>query len=95
MMPEAIGHHAGRERVVGRGDLRGEFETAAAGGGEGLGIEDLEVASRDRRRGLFVVAADVERLIEAVCFEQARRPARGGELGFQLTVFGGEGGELG
>ena len=95
VMPEPVDHHACGQRIIGRGDLVGEFPAAAPSGHEGFGVEDLEVATRHGTRRLLVFPAHEERHIEALGFQEARGAARLGELGLELAVFGGQGGELG
>ena len=95
MVPEPVDHHARGQRVLNRGDLVGEFPAAAAGGREGFGVEGLEVATRHGSRRLLVFPAHEERHVEALGFQEARGATRHGELGLELAVFGGQGGELG
>ena len=95
MMPESVRHHAGGQWVVRGGDLLGELEASAALGHEGLGVEDFQIAPRDDGRRLLVFAANEERHVEPFGLEEAGGAARDGDFGFQLAVFGGEGGELG
>ena len=95
VVPESIRDDAGGERIVGRGDLLGELQAAAASGHESFGVESLKVATRDDGRRLLVFSAHEEWHIEALCFKEPRSATRDGEFGFQFAVFGSEGGELG
>jgi hypothetical protein len=42
-----------------------------------------------------MVSADIQRLVEAIRLEKTGCATRDGNFGFQLSVFGGEGGKLG
>ena len=95
VVPESVAHHAGGQRIIGGGDLRREFQTSAAGGHEGLGVEGFQVATGDDGGWLLIFAAHEEWHVEPFGLEEAGSAARFGEFCFQSAVFADECGELG
>ena len=68
LLPQAIHHHPGRQRILGIGDPFGERGTAAAGGAHRLDV-GVAVVERGEVAGLEFVAGAAPR----AAFEQVRR----------------------
>ena len=77
LQPDAIGHHAGGERVVLRRDPKGEVESPAACGicsRARLGAKHLDEPARHDVAGLFEVATDEDGLLIGItAVEHAHR----------------------
>ena len=71
MVPEAVDDNAGGERVVGAGDAVGKFEAAAVLSLVRSWVDGIEEVARDEVGGLFVVAADEERVVGGVSLDDA------------------------
>ena len=87
MMPETIDDDACGERIALHvGHVPGEFESTAAGGVEGRGIERVKEAALDDLGGLLVIAAHEQRGVFGVRFNDSGHAGGRGQFGFEVAV---------
>ena len=90
VMPDTVHDDAAGEGIFRINKIAGKLEPSRALGRVGSAVEFFEKAPRHGRAGLFVIAADKERLVDPGSLEDSRGAGGKGNVRLKLTIAGHE-----